>query len=341
MLGAALGRGSADVAVDLGTSATRVAVRGRGVLVELPSVVAVERGPGGQRVVAVGADARRMVGRTPEHITATSPLRDGVITDYRLADTLLREALSLAGLTGSLGRRRVLVSVPRSTSESERRAIIEGLRAAGARTVQLVSRAVAAAVGAGLPVQEPGASAIVEIGGGVTEVAVLSLGGVVESEGVPIGGHTFDAAAAEWVRDRHRVLIGARTAEEAKLAVGCARVVDPNARVRVTGRDIQMSVPREIEWSGADAAAAFQEPLARLLEGMRLVFSRLGPELAADIVERGVVLSGGAAQLPGLTDWLGERCGLPVVLADDPSRAGIRGSLLLLEDPHALERLGL
>jgi rod shape-determining protein MreB len=335
----ALGRLSTDVAIDLGTSNTRAWVRGRGVVVEMPSVVAVERSGSSGKVVAVGAEAKRMVGRTPENMQAVTPIREGIIGDYALAEALLRDCMSRALSARPLVRPRVLIPVPTTSTDVERRAVQESARSCGAREVLLVTRAVAAAVGADLPIGEASANVVVDLGGGLTEIAIISLGGVVEAATLRVGGTALDQAIAGWIRDRHNVLVGSRAAEEVKLVIGCATRPLSITEVRVTGRDLTTGIPREVLVSSDDALAAVQGPLDRFVEGIRVVLSRLSPELSADVADHGIVLTGGTALLPGLDAWLRERTGVPVVVAEEPRLATILGAGRLLEDAETLDRV--
>lgn len=338
MLDQALSMLAQDLAIDLGTSMTRVLVRGRGLVVEEPSVVAVERTRAGARVAAIGAEAKRMVGRTPEHITAVRPIREGVIADFELAESLLRLCVEMALGSRPLVKPRLIVCVP-SLNDMERRAVQESARAAGAREVALVSKPIAAALGAGLPIGEPLGNLIIDIGGGTCEVGVISLGGVVASSSIRIAGDSLDRAIAEWVRRRHNVLIGERTAEEIKLKVGCAIVPDQLRQIQVKGRDLATGIPREITVDSADACEAMADPLASIIEALRSTLERTPPELAADIVDQGMVLCGGTALLPGLPELLRDQTGLPVVLAEDPRRCTVLGAGRLLDDPETLHRV--
>jgi len=340
MFDQAFGRLGSDLAIDLGTSNTRVFVRGRGIVVETPSVVATDRNAGG-RVVAVGDEAKRMLGRTPEHITALSPIRDGVIADFAAAEELLRDCVDHALQGRRLVRPRMVVCVPQATSDVERRAVQEFARAVGARDIALVSKSVAGAVGAGLSVHDSVGTLVVDLGGGVTEVVLLSLGGVVDSTSVRSAGDTMDGAIAAWVRDHHNVLIGARSAEEVKLAVGTASPQSAPAETQVTGRDLTSGIPREVTVRAEDIRTAIQEPLQAIVEGIRQVLARATPEVAGDIADNGIVLTGGAALLRGMDRFLSDTTGLPVVIADDPRRATATGAGLLLDDDETLERCSL
>lgn len=335
----ALGRLGHDLAIDLGSSNTQILVHGRGLVVEEPSVVAVQRGSGGTAVVAVGAEAKRMVGRTPENIQAARPIREGVIADFELAEVLLRSCVERALAGKPLLRPRMLVAVPAGTTEVERRAILESARAAGGREVKLVNKSVAAALGADLPVHEPAASLIVDIGGGCTEVGVLCLGGVVVSASIRAAGDHLDRALVAWIQQRQNTLLGERTAEELKLKIGQA--VDsggPGAQARVKGRDLSTGIPRDVIVSAEDTVQAYRPVLDQILEGIRKVLARTPPELSADILQRGMVLCGGSSLLPGLPELFGEASGLPVVLAEDPRRCTVIGTGELFDDPQTLDR---
>lgn len=340
MFDQALGRFGHDLAVDLGTSNTRVFVRGRGIVVETPSVVATDRTAGG-RVVAVGNEAKRMLGRTPEHIIALSPIRDGVIADFGAAEELLRDCVDTALQGRQLVRPRMVVCVPQGTSDVERRAVQEFARAVGARDIALVSKSVAAALGADLAVHESLGTLVVDLGGGVTEVALLSLGGVVDATSIRAAGDTLDGAIAAWVRDNHNVLIGARAAEEVKLAVGSALAHPDAGQTQVTGRDLTSGIPREVLVRAEDVQHAIQEPLRVLVEGIRQVLARATPEIAGDIADNGIVLTGGTALLGDMDRYLTEATGLPAVIADDPRRATAMGAGLLLDDDETLDRVSL
>lgn len=339
MLDQALGILAHDLAIDLGTSTTRVYVRGRGIVVEEPSVVAVERTRGGTRVVAVGGEARKMVGRTPEHITAARPIRDGIIADFELAEALLRACVVQALGNRPLIRPRMVIGIPHGVTEMERRAVQESARAAGAREVSLVGKTITAALGAGLPIRDPVGNLIVDIGGGTTEVGVISIGGVVASTSARVAGDTMDRALVEWVRQRHNVLIGERTAEEIKLKVGNAIQPEESRQIQVKGRDLGTGIPREISVDSADAFEALADTLEQIIETIRTTLERTPPELSADIVEHGLVLCGGASLLPGLASLIRERSEIPVILAEDPRRCSVLGSGRLLDDAETLARV--
>jgi rod shape-determining protein MreB len=330
----ALGRLSVEIAVDLGTANTRIFVAGKGLAAELPSVVAVEQGGAGRQVVAVGDEARRMLGRTPDHISALRPLRGGVVEDYALVQHLLDQGLRVAAAGRSWRGMRMLLCVPHHTEEVARRALQDAARAVGARQVELIAKSAAAAVGADLPVQRPTASVVVDLGAGVTEIAVISLGALIDVESVRGGGALLDEGIAAQVQELHQVMIGDRTAEQLKtqLASALPRLVDLEGVV--TGRDLRTGIPREVTVSGASLVPAVQGVLGDVLSGLRRVLGRLSPELAADVSENGIVLTGGGARLKGVDAWLGEQTGLAVVSAEDPERATILGAGALLGAGH-------
>ncbi|WPD19227.1 rod shape-determining protein [Thermaerobacter composti] len=305
-----------DLGVDLGTANTLVYVEGRGIVLNEPSVVAVDRQTG--RVVAVGAEAHRMLGRTPGHIVAARPLRGGVIADFTATATLLKALLQRA-MPHRLGLRpRMVVCVPAGVTTVERRAVIEAGYEAGARKVYLVEEPVAAALGAGLDIHRPGGHLVVDVGGGTTDIAVLSLGGVVVGASVRVGGDAFDEAIVRHVKRRYNVLIGERTAEQAKIAIGTAVPPEADERFEVRGRDLVTGLPRTLHLTAAEIHEALEEPIGTLLAGLRAALERVPPELAADLVVGGLVLTGGGSLLRGLDRRIAEATGLPVVQPEEP-----------------------
>jgi rod shape-determining protein MreB len=330
------------MALDLGSSSTRVFVRNHGLQVEMPSVVAVEsssrRGQLGD-VVAIGEEAREMLGRTPEHLHAIRPIREGRVANYPLTEALVREVIDQARGNQAFGKPRVLLCVHEGIDEVGRRALQDCVRAAGAREVQLLPKSVGAAVGSELPIHEATASMVIDMGDGTTELCLMSLGGVVEIATVRIGGHTLDGAIAGWIRESHGLLIGERTTEALKIGVGSAVTQSKPKTMRVRGRDINSAIPREIEVSSSDIQAALQPALAGIVEGIRQMMNRLSPDLAGDLSSHGVVLSGGSALLAGMVSFLRNQTGTPVVLAQDPLRATVTGAGWLLEERGHLERV--
>jgi len=343
VLDQALGFFSNDIAIDLGTANTLVYATGRGIVVDEPSVVAVTRTPGGAhgKVLAVGTEAKRMVGRTPGNIIAVRPLKDGVIADFAVTEQMLRHFIGQA-----LGRRllvhpRMIVCIPFGITEVEKRAVQESARSAGAREVFLVPEPMAAALGAGLPVSEPVGSMIVDIGGGTTEVAVLSLGGIATSQSLRVAGDQMDEAIAAYVKRKFNCLVGERTAEEIKLAVGVAAPVTPQRSIHVKGRDISSGIPRQFEFTSDDAAEALQDCVTQIIETVRVTLEHTPPELAADIIDQGIVLAGGGAKLEMLDEVIRDATGLPVVVAEDPLRCVAIGAGQILENADLLRRMAI
>jgi rod shape-determining protein MreB len=334
----ALGVLAHDLAVDLGTCNTRVSVRGRGIAVEEPSVVAVRRGSGGSQVVAVGAAAAEMLGRTPEHMRAARPIEDGVIADFELAEVLLRTCIQAALGNRPLFKPRVVVSAPHGITEVESRAFQESVRAAGAREVTLVPAPVAAALGCELPIADASGCMVMDVGCGTTGIAILSLGGLVVTSSIRVGGARFDAAIGAWVKERHKVVISDRTAEQLKREVGSC-IAGGGGTATVRGRDVATGIPREIRVTSDDMAQALAAPLDKLVEALRGVMDRATPEIAADVLEHGMVVCGGGALLRGFTERLRDRTGIPVILAEDPMRAVVLGAGKMLEQPELLDRL--
>jgi rod shape-determining protein MreB len=328
----------ADLGIDLGTSHTRLVAVGRGLVVEAPTVVASQSGPRGREVVAVGAEARKMLGKTPAGTEVVRPVRGGVVADFDATEKLLRALFAQAG-SRTLLRPRVLVCVPTSHTEVERRAVADAARSAGARDVVLVASPMAAAIGADLPVMEPVGSLIVEVGGGRTEVAVVSLGGLVISRSIRVAGDAMDEAITAWLRKEHGLLVGERTAEAVKHRAGCALPVEPPLITRIRGRDLAQSLPREVDISSTDVATALAEPVARIRETVLAVLQETPPELAADILHRGVILAGGGGRLRRLDHVLAEAIGLPVLQADEPMRATAKGAMRILGDKALFERV--
>ncbi|MDR6787569.1 rod shape-determining protein MreB [Sphingomonas sp. BE138] len=327
---------SHDMAIDLGTANTVVYVRGRGIVLNEPSVVAVETINGVKRVKAVGNDAKLMMGKTPGSIEAIRPLRDGVIADIDVAEQMIKYFIEKVH-----GRRRfmrwpeIVICVPSGSTKVERRAIRDAAQNAGASAVYLIEEPMAAAIGADMPVTEPVGSMVVDIGGGTTEVAVLSLRGLAYTTSVRVGGDKMDDAIVSYVRRNHNLLIGESTAERIKQELGCAKppVDGIGKTVHIKGRDLVNGVPKEIQINQAQIAEAVSEPVATIVDGVRIALENTAPELAADIVDQGIVLTGGGALLQGLDEVLRDETGLPVTVADDPLICVAIGTGRALEDP--------
>ena len=332
MFDALLGMFSNDLAIDLGTANTLIYVKGKGIVSNEPSVVAVQQnGREARKVVAVGTEAKAMCGRTPVGITAVRPMKDGVIADFEVTEEMLRYFIQKAHNRRALVRPRVIVCVPFGITEVEKRAVRESTESAGAREVFLVEEPMAAAIGAGLPVTEACGSMIVDIGGGTTEVAVISLKGIVYSESIRVGGDKMDEAVINYIRRSYNLAIGERTAEQIKISLGTALPTGEDRRVEITGRDLVGGLPKTIEISEEEVREALAEPLKQIVEVVRLVLERTPAELASDIVDRGVTLAGGGALLRNLDVLLHQATGLPVVLADDPLTAVVVGSGRILD----------
>ncbi|MBW6525868.1 rod shape-determining protein [Sphingomonas sp. RHCKR7] len=327
---------SHDMAIDLGTANTVVYVRGRGIVLNEPSVVAVETINGQKRVKAVGEDAKLMMGKTPGSIEAIRPLRDGVIADIDVAEQMIKYFIEKVH-----GRRRfmrwpeIVICVPSGSTKVERRAIRDAAQNAGASAVYLIEEPMAAAIGADMPVTEPVGSMVVDIGGGTTEVAVLSLRGLAYTTSVRVGGDKMDDAIVSYVRRNHNLLIGEATAERIKQELGCAKppIDGIGKTVHIKGRDLVNGVPKEIQINQAQIAEAVSEPVAAIVDGVRIALENTAPELAADIVDQGIVLTGGGALLQGLDEVLRDETGLPVTVADDPLICVAIGTGRALEDP--------
>ncbi len=330
-----------DIAVDLGTSHTRIWVRGSGVVVDEPTVVATHRGARGREVVAVGAEAREMIGRTPAGTEVVRPVRGGVVADFEATEQLLTVLLRRA-LGRTMRRPRIVVCVPSTTTEVERRAVQESARSAGAREVALLPTAMCAAAGAGLPIKEPVGSVIVDVGGGRTEVAVVSLGGMVVYRSARVAGDAMDDAITAWLRAEHDVDVGTSTAEGIKITVGGAMDLEgPVLRTIVRGRDLQGGGPRELGLTSTEVVKALAVPVAAVRDALLEVLAETPPELSADLVDRGVLVCGGAARLRGLSAVLRDASGLAVLEAEQPETAVARGAGELMEDQELFDRVAI
>lgn len=338
MKNAVMGAMSPDMAIDLGTASTLIHVRGRGVVCREPSAIAIhEDRRGNRRVLAVGQQAKAMLGRTPGDIQVLRPLKDGAITDFEVTEALLRHLmLQVQGRRLWVGP-RVAVCIPFGTTEVERRAVRESAEASGAREVHLIEQPLAAAVGAGLPVQEAQGSMVVDIGAGTTEIAVLSLGGIVYSRTLKVGGEALDQAIIQHLRDRFGLAVGPQTAETVKLKLGAAIVDEPERRMAVKGRDLRRGLPRAQELSAAEVGEALAEPVQLIVEAVLASLEHAPPDLAADIAETGIVMTGGGALLRGLDRLLSDATNLPVVVTEEPEAAVVTGAGLILLDEDLLK----
>ena len=317
---------SKDLSIDLGTANTLIYVRDRGVVLNEPSVVALKHSNNHRSVVAIGLDAKRMLGRTPADITAVRPLKDGVIADFDVAERMLTYFITKAHENAFIRPSpRVLICVPCKSTELERRAIRESAESAGARDVQMIEEPMAAAIGAGLPVQEAVGTMVVDIGGGTSEIAVLSLSGIVHSESIRIGGDRCDEAIVDYVRRTKGMLIGDTTAERVKEGVGVSFVVNEEMEVQVMGRDLARGVPDSLTLTSREIFEALEPTVLGIVRGVQGVLEKTPPELAADIGERGLMLTGGGALMRGLSTLIAEQLELPVVVAEDPISCVARG----------------
>jgi rod shape-determining protein MreB len=328
-----------DMAVDLGTANTLVSVRGRGIVLIEPSVVAVERDT--KRVLAVGSEAKRMLGRTPGNIVAIRPLKDGVIADFEVTEAMLRYFINKTRVNRFpwQPKPRVVVCVPSGVTEVEKRAVFEATMQAGARAAYLIEEPMAAAIGAGLPIQEPTGNMVVDIGGGTTEVAVISLGGIVVAQSIRIGGDEFDDAVIAHVKKEYNTLIGERTAEEIKFEIGSAYPLPEEVDVEVRGRDLLTGLPRNIQLSSEEIRVAVEEPTSAIVTAIKGTLEETPPELASDIMEYGIVLTGGGALLKGLDNRIRQETGMPVHVSENALINVVVGSEMALEEIETLKKV--
>jgi len=339
---AILGLFSNDLAIDLGTANTLIYVKGEGIVCNEPSVVAVQKEVrGARRVLAVGAAAKKMVGRTPGNIVAIRPLKDGVIADFDITEAMLRYFIQKIHNRKTLVRPRIIICVPFGITEVEKRAVRESAESAGAREVYLIEEPMAAAIGAGLPITEPTGNMIVDIGGGTTEVAVISLSGIVFSKSVRVGGDKMDEAIVQYIKRKYNLLIGERTAELIKITIGSAYPGSELQMMEIKGRDLVAGVPKTVEITDEEIRDSLLEPINQIVEAVRIGLERTPPELASDIVDKGIVLAGGGALLRNLDTLLREETGLPVMLADDPLTAVVMGAGKVLDELSLLKDVAI
>ncbi len=331
---------SNDLAIDLGTANTLVYLKSKGIVVSEPSVVAVQKDHMGQRkVLAVGMEAKKMLGRTPGSIIAIRPMKDGVIADFDITEEMLRYFIQKVHNRKTLVRPRIVICVPSGITQVEKRAVKESAESAGAREVYLIEEPMAAAIGAGLPITEASGNMIVDIGGGTTEVAVISLAGVVYAKSVRVGGDKLDEAIVQHLKRKYNMLIGERTAEQIKIEIGSAHPGDELRTMAVKGRDLVSGIPKTLEIDSNEIREALSETVNAIVEAVRIALERTPPELAADIVDKGIVLAGGGAYLRNLDVLLAEETGLPVVIAEDPLSCVVLGSGKVLDELDLLKRV--
>src|SRR5476649_1224853 len=336
-----MGMFSSDLAIDLGTANTLVYAKNRGLIIDEHSVVAVYKNPRGgpSRVLVVGREAKEMLGRTPGSIVAIRPMKDGVIADFEVCQSMLKYFIAKSNLRITLVRPRIIICVPFGITQVERRAVRESAQSAGAREVYLIEEPMAAAIGAGLPIIEPTGSMVVDMGGGTTGVAVISLGGIVYCKSIKVAGDKFDEAIVNYVRRQFNLLIGERSAEMIKIQIGNAYPFEEERSMEIKGRDLVAGAPKTIEITSSQVNDALMDPLSEVVDAVRTALEKTPPELASDIVDNGIVLTGGGALLSNLDILLRERTGLPVSLAEDPLTCVVLGSGKVLEELELLKQL--
>jgi rod shape-determining protein MreB len=335
-----LGWFSSDLAIDLGTANTLVYVKGKGIVLSEPSVVAVRQdGRGSNKVLAVGKEAKMMLGRTPGNIVAIRPMKDGVIADFEITETMLRHFIRKVHNRRSLIRPRIIVCVPSGITQVEKRAVRESAESAGAREVFLIEEPMAAAIGAGLPITEPTSNMVLDIGGGTTEVAVISLAGIVYSKSVRVGGDKMDEAILQQIKRKYNLLIGERTAELIKTTIGNAFAGEQVKQMQIKGRDLVSGIPKIIEIDSDEVRESITEQIESILETVKIALEQTPPELAADIVDRGIVLTGGGALLQNLDMLLREETGLPITITEDPLSTVVLGSGKALDSLDILREI--
>ncbi|MDR8415112.1 rod shape-determining protein [Nonomuraea sp. 3-1Str] len=326
-----------DMAVDLGTANTLVYVRGRGIVLNEPSVVAINTTTG--KIMAVGVEAKRMIGRTPGHIVAVRPLKDGVIADFEVTERMLRYFIQRVHRRQPFAKPRVIIAVPSGITSVEQRAVKEAGYQAGVRKVYIVEEPMAAAIGAGLPVHEPTGNMVVDIGGGTTEVAIISMGGVVTSQSIRIGGDELDQAVITFAKKEYSLMLGERTAEEIKIAIGSAWADGDDAHAEIRGRDLVTGLPKTVVVSSEEIRKAIEEPISSIVDAIKTTLDRCPPELSGDLMDHGIVLTGGGALLKGMTERIKVETGMPIHLVDNPLDSVALGSGRCVEDFEALQQV--
>src|SRR5712692_8364180 len=326
-----------DMAVDLGTANTLVYVRGRGIVLNEPSVVAINTLNGA--ILAVGAEAKRMIGRTPSHIRAVRPLKDGVIADFDITEKMLRYFIQKVHHRRFMAKPRVVVCVPSGITGVEQRAVEEATISAGARAAYIIEEPMAAAIGAGLPIHEPTGNMVVDIGGGTTEVAVISLGGIVTSQSIRIGGDEMDQVIITFAKKEYSLMLGERTAEEIKMAIGSAFPSEDEPHAEIRGRDLVSGLPKTVVISAAEVRRAIEEPVNLIVDAVKNTLDKCPPELAGDVMDRGIALTGGGALLRGLESRIREETGMPVQVADNPLESVVLGTGKCVEDFETLRQV--
>ncbi|HHU48350.1 MAG: rod shape-determining protein [Caldicoprobacterales bacterium] len=330
---------SRDLGIDLGTANTLVQARGKGILLREPSVVAIRSD--NKQVLAVGEEAKRMIGRTPGNIVAIRPMKDGVIADFDVTQEMLRYFIRKALPKFMPFHPRVVVCVPSGVTEVEKRAVDEATRSAGAKEAYLIEEPMAAAIGAGLPVQEPTGSMVVDIGGGTSEVAIISLGGIVTSRSIRVGGNKLDDAIISYIKKEYSLMIGERTAEEIKITIGSAFPRDQEDSMDIRGRDLITGLPKTLKITSTEVLEAMREPINSIVESIKLTLEKTPPELASDVMDKGIMLTGGGALLDGMDRLVQQETGMPVRIADNPLDCVVLGAGKALEEIETLKRVAI
>jgi rod shape-determining protein MreB len=330
---------SNDLAIDLGTATTLVYVRGRGIVLNEPSVVAIEKKT--EKVLAVGAEAKKMLGRTPGNIMAIRPMKEGVIADFEMAEKMLRHFITKAHNRSTFVRPRIIIGVPSRITQVEQRAVRDSAELAGAREVYLIEEPVAAAIGAGLPITEPSGNMVVDIGGGTTDIAVLSLGGIVYSESVKVAGDRMDDAIMNYVKKKYNLLIGDHMAERVKVEIGSAYPFAEKKTMMVKGRDLISGIPRTLVIDDSEIREALYEPISTIVNAIKVALENTPPELAGDIIDCGIVLTGGGSMLWGMDTRLREETGLPIITVDDPLTSVVLGVGKILDELDLLRKVSV
>jgi len=328
---------SNDIAIDLGTANTLVYLKGSGIVLNEPSVVAVDQKT--KKVYAVGAEAKSMLGKTPDHIVAIRPMKDGVIADFEITEVMLREFIKKSQKKRFFIRPRIVISVPSGITEVERRAVTDSAQNAGAREVFLVAEPIAAAIGVGLPVDKPSGNMVIDIGGGTTEIAVIALNGIVTDISIRVGGDEMDEAIVQHIKKAYNLLIGDQTAEHVKMMIGSATKLKNEEEMEIKGRDLVSGIPKTLRISSVEIREALSEPLTQIVAALKTALEQTPPELAADIVDRGIVLTGGGSLLRGLDVLLKEETNLPINTVEDPLTCVVLGSGKILSNLHLYERI--
>jgi len=334
-----LGWFSNDLAIDLGTATTLVYVRGRGIVLNEPSVVAIEKKT--ETLLAVGIEAKKMLGRTPGNILAIRPMKEGVIADFEMAEKMLRHFITKAHNRSTFVRPRIIIGVPSRITQVEQRAVRDSAELAGAREVYLIEEPVAAAIGAGLPITEPSGNMVVDIGGGTTDIAVLSLGGIVYSESVKVAGDRMDDAIMSYVKKKYNLLIGDHMAERIKVEIGSAYPFEEKKEMMVKGRDLISGIPRTLALNDAEIREALVEPISTIINAIKVALENTPPELAGDIIDCGMVLTGGGSLLHGMDIRLREETGLPIITVDDPLTSVVLGVGKILDELDLLRKVSV